>query len=270
MKFTGLGISAALATASPQAYAQVLVATPTADGSGADTALSAAGEDAQRRLQQTFTNLRFENFAASPIKGPIYQAFAGGRIVYYAPESEHLLFASVYDRSGTNLTALSEEARARQSLAKIDTSKALAMGPAGAPAVIEFTDPECPHCHSLDRFWAAKAAESKPVRRLVFFVTGIHAGAAAKAEHILCSPDREAAFKAVYAGTAPTPLLACPEGHAQLEAQTKIVGEAGVGGTPTVIADGQIISGFRQGELEAFLDGARAKASAKALTSAPR
>ncbi|WP_254514603.1 DsbC family protein [Novosphingobium sp. G106] len=260
---------AAVIAASPPAFAD----TPASAGQAnrqVDTELTAAGEDAQRRLQQTFTSLRFEHFAPSPIKGPIYQALAGGRLLYYAPESEHLIFASVYDRSGVNLTALSEEARARQSLTKIDASKALAIGPADAPTIIEFTDPECPYCHSLDRFWSAKAAEGKAVRRLIFFVTGIHAGAAAKAEHILCSPDREAAFKAIYAGAAPAQLLTCLEGRAVLEAQTKIVGEAQIGGTPTLIAGDQVISGFRQGELEAFLVAASAKGSAKALTSAPR
>nr|WP_254515215.1 DsbC family protein [Novosphingobium sp. G106] len=232
--------------------------------------MSAAGEDAQRQLQQSFANLKFEHFAASPVKGPIYQAMAGGRLLYYAPESEHLIFAAVYDRGGINLTALAEEQAARRKVAKVDTSKALAIGPADAPTVIEFTDPECPYCRALDRFWSAKAAEGKPVRRLILFVTGIHARAAAKAEHILCSSDREAAFKAVYEGAAPEKLLTCPEGRASLEAHTKVVAETQIGGTPTLIAGGQVISGFRQGELEAFLGAAGPKAAAKALTSAPR
>lgn len=260
---------AALIAGSSPAFADTPVSAGQTDGA-ADTQLTAAGQAAQRQLKQTFTNLRFEHFAPSPIKGPIYQALAGGRLLYYAPESEHLIFAAIYDRSGVNLTALSEEARTRQSLARIDTSRALAIGPENAPTIIEFTDPECPYCHSLDRFWSAKAAEGKPVRRLVFFVTGIHAGAAAKAEHILCSPDKEAAFKAIYAGASPAELLRCPEGRATLDAQTRIVGETQIGGTPTLIAGTQVISGFRQGELETFLESAAAKASAKALTRAPR
>jgi hypothetical protein len=46
--------------------------------------------------------------------------------------------------------------------------------PAGAPRVIEFTDPDCPYCQALERFWLAKEAEGKPVQRLVYFVSGIH------------------------------------------------------------------------------------------------
>lgn len=273
MKHVSLWTVAALIASSAPALAEAPIGSARQESqanTSADIGLSSAGVAAQRQLQQTFTNLRFEHFAPSPIKGPIYQALAGGRLLYYAPESEHLIFAAVYDRSGVNLTALFEEAQARQSLAKIDTSQALAIGPENAPTIIEFTDPECPYCHSLDRFWLAKAAEGKPVRRLIFFVTGIHAGAAAKAEHILCSPDKEAAFKAIYAGTASERLLTCPEGRAALEAQARIVGEAQISGTPTLIAGNQVISGFRQGELEAFLGASSAKGAAKALTRAPR
>lgn len=211
-------------------------------------------EAAQRQLQQTFTNLQFEDFGPSPVEGPIYQANAGGRIVYYAPKSEHLLFAAVYDRNGVNVTALAQEAAATKRLKKIDPSQALAIGRVGAPTVIEFTDPDCPYCRALDRFWAAKAAEGKPVRRLVFFVSGIHPQAAAKAEHILCSPDPAAAFEKIYAGAAPKVLARCAAGKTKLAAHTALVAGIGIGGTPTLIVDGRIVSGFRQDELEAFVN----------------
>ena len=230
----------------------------------ADPALSTAVEEAQQQLQQTFTNLQFEDFGPSPVKGPIYQANAGGRIVYYAPDSEHILFAAVYDRNGINVTALAQDATARKKLAGIDTSKALALGPAGAPTVIEFTDPDCPYCRALDRFWAAKAAEGKPVRRLIFFVSSIHPEAAAKAEHIHCSTDKEQAFNAIYAGAAPDLLRTCAEGAARVKADAAVVSRIGITGTPTIIADGKLISGFQQAELEEFLtEQAKARSDAK-------
>jgi thiol:disulfide interchange protein DsbC len=239
-----------------------------ASAQAADPVLTKAAQEAQAQLHQTFTNLSFEDFGPSPVKGPIYQASAGGKIIYYAPESEHLLFATVYDRNGLNLTALAQEASARSRLGAIDTSKALAIGPEGAPTVIEFTDPDCPYCRALDRFWAAKAAEGKPVRRLIFFVSGIHEQAAAKAEHILCSPDQEAAFKTIYAGAAPTPLRTCAEGKVRVTADARLVSQVGVSGTPTIIADGKLISGFQQAELDAFL--APGKASRKSAGNDPR
>jgi thiol:disulfide interchange protein DsbC len=220
-------------------------------------------EDAQRQLRTTFTNLSFEDFGPSPVKGPIYQAAAGGRIIYFAPESGHLLFAAVYDRDGLNVTALAQDAIARKRLAGIDPDDALAIGPAGAPSVIEFTDPDCPYCHALDRFWAAKAAEGKPVRRLVYFVSSIHPEAAAKAEHIVCSPDKEAAFKAIYAGQQPKTLLKCPSGRAKVEKDALVVTKMGVSGTPTLFVDGKLVSGFQQAELEAFLQAKHGSADAR-------
>ena len=79
-----------------------------AQGSG-NASLSKAALEAQQQLRQSFANLTFEDFGPAPVKGPLYQASAGGRIIYYAPESEHLLFASVYDKNGINLTALAQE-----------------------------------------------------------------------------------------------------------------------------------------------------------------
>lgn len=234
----------------------------------ADAALRDAAADAQVKLQQTFTNLQFEDFGPSPVEGPIYQASAGGRIVYYAPQSEHILFATVYDRNGVNLTALAQEQGAARRLKAIDPTKGLAIGPADAPSVIEFTDPDCPYCQALDRFWSAKAAEGKPVRRLIFFVSGIHPTAAAKAEHILCSPDREAAFRAAYSGQMPAALRQCAEGRAKVAEDAELVGKIGVSGTPTLIADGKLISGFQQAELEAFLDRHARPASTRAVSDA--
>jgi thiol:disulfide interchange protein DsbC len=215
--------------------------------------LSTAAAEAERQLHQSFTNLKFEEFGPAPVKGPIYQASAGGRIIYFAPQSEHLLFAAVYDKNGVNLTALAEGTETRRKLGAIDPAKALAIGPPNAPTVIEFTDPDCPYCQALERFWNAKAAEGKPVRRLVYFVSGIHPEAAAKAEHILCSPDGQAEFKAVYAGRKPTTLRKCASGRAKVEADAALVGKVGITGTPTLIVDGQLISGFQQAELEAFV-----------------
>jgi thiol:disulfide interchange protein DsbC len=42
----------------------------------------------------------------------------------------------------------------------------------------------------------------------------------------------------------------------------------GISGTPTLIAGGQVIAGFRQGEIEAFLEASGAKEPAKAKSNA--
>ncbi|MBF7015120.1 MULTISPECIES: DsbC family protein [Novosphingobium] len=231
--------------------------------------ISALADTAQRRLQQTFTNLRFEDFGPAPVTGPIYQAIAGGKVVYYAPESDMILFAAVYDKNGVNLTALAQDASARRRIGTLDPKGALAIGPADAPTVIEFTDPDCPFCRALDKFWAAKEAEGKPVRRLIYFVSGIHPHAAAKAEHILCSPDPAAEFERIYAGSVPGPLRTCPEGHARVAKNSEEVGKMGIAATPTLIVDGRLISGFQQAELDEFLSKPKATLEAEPASHSP-
>ncbi|CCW16541.1 Thiol:disulfide interchange protein DsbC [Sphingobium indicum BiD32] len=229
-------------------------------------ALNQAADVAQRQLRQTFTNLQFDEFELSPVKGAIYQAVAGGRMIYYAPASEHILFATIFDRNGVNLTALAQQVSTAKRLQVIDPAQALGIGPADAPTVIEFTDPDCPYCRALDKFWAAKAAEGKPVRRMIYFVSGIHPDAAAKAEHILCSANKEAAFRAIYAGSAPKVLMTCETGAAKIKADAETVRKLGIGGTPTLIIDGKLVSGFQQAELEVFLEGQNSTAHREPTT----
>lgn len=250
-----LSILACVMVLAPPAHAKA----PHDGKSDLPSPLAEAAVEAQQQLRQTFSNLQFEDFGPAPIKGPIYQATAGGRIIYYAPMSEHILFAAVYDKDGVNVTALAQDASARKKLGAIDPAKALVIGPADAPTVIEFTDPDCPYCRALEKFWIAKAAEGKSIRRLVYFVSGIHPQAAAKAEHILCSPDREAEFKALYGGAQPQQLRRCAAGHAKVEADAEITRKIGISGTPTLIVDGKLISGFQEGELEQFLSANSAK-----------
>jgi thiol:disulfide interchange protein DsbC len=219
--------------------------------------LKDAAAQAEQELRQTFTNLQFEEFGPAPVRGPLYQAIAGGRVIYFAPESEHLLFAAVYDKNGVNVTAMAQDASARKRIGAINERDALVIGPAGAPQVIEFTDPDCPYCQALDRYWATKAIEGKPVQRLVYFVSGIHPGAAAKAEHILCSADKEAAFKAIYAGKTPAALATCKTGAEKVALHAETVRKMGISGTPTLFIDGKLVSGFQQAELEAFLNAHR-------------
>lgn len=247
MQSAGKIALAAALLASTSAFAQDMET----DG---EQPLAPAAREAQQALRQTFTNLRFEDFGPAPVKGPLYQANAGGRMLYFAPESGHLLFAAVYDRNGVNVTALAQDAGARKRLKSIDPASALAIGPVDAPQVIEFTDPECPYCQALDRYWSTKAAEGKHVRRLIFFVSGVHAQAAAKAEHILCAEDRAAAYEAIFSGNTPRTLIKCADGARDVAVHGETVRRLGVSGTPTLFLGEKMISGFQQAEIEAWLE----------------
>ena len=62
----------------------------------------------------------------------------------------------------------------------------------------------------------------------------------------------------------------CAAGHDKVAEDAELVAKVGVSGTPTLIADGKLISGFQQAELEAFLDRHAKSAPAKAVSDVQR
>jgi thiol:disulfide interchange protein DsbC len=210
---------------------------------------------AQARMGVTFANLSIVDFRASPLPG-LYQADIGGRIVYYSPEPELLLFGQIFDKNGVDLTsqALSETHKKRAN--RVDLEKALMIGPAGAPEIVEFSNPDCGYCRLLNNFVRGEAEQGRPLRRKIIF-TAYTDEARKKAEHILCAKDPEKAFHEIYQGAAPKALLTCREGRELVLAHAEMSRSAGIQGTPTLWLDGRTVEGFRQGELTAFLQSKR-------------
>src|SRR3546814_18929534 len=88
-----------------------------------------------------------------------------------------------------------------------------------------------------------------------------------KAEHILCSPDRQATFKSIYAGERPAVLHKCRAGAEKVARDAETVRKMGVSGTPTLFVDGKLVSGFQQAELEAFIEASNKKPTARSEES---
>ncbi|MEO0880550.1 MAG: thioredoxin fold domain-containing protein, partial [Pseudomonadota bacterium] len=220
---------------------------------------------AEAQMGVTFSNMSIVDFRESPIDG-LYQADIGGRIVYYypddqdgdgVPEDSMLIFGQIFNQAGVDLTslALQETQAKRQEL--VDLDKALVLGPPDAPAIVEFSNPDCGYCRSLNRFLESEAEQGHPVRRKIIF-SAWSAASLKKVEHILCAEDQEASFNEVYGGVQPETLTTCPEGKALAEAHAHMSRSVGIQGTPTLWLDGRSVEGFRQAELVAFLQAKRA------------
>lgn len=217
-----------------------------------DAALVAAAE---QKMGVTFQNMSIVDFREAPLPG-LYQADIGGRIVYYSPDPEALIFGQIFDKNGVDLTAkaLQETHAKRQAL--VDLGDALAIGPAGAPEFVEFSNPDCGYCRLLNNYVLTEEEQGRPVRRKIIF-TGLNESALSKATHILCSDDPARAFNEIYNGRAPNTLNDCPQGRARAERHAQMAKAAGIQGTPTLWLDGRPVEGFRQGELAAFLQSKR-------------
>ncbi len=197
-------------------------------------------EQAQAKLKATFTNLTVIDFKAAPVAG-LYEVNMGGRIVYYHPQAEVLIFGEIFSKDGRSLTAESLALTATEIYEQLPLEKALLVGPEDGIPIIEFTDPDCPYCRQYHEFISVE-----PVKRLIFFETRIHPTARAKAIHILCAAEPSAAFLEIYAGIEPARYNDCEEGRAMADEHLAISRQVGVNATPTLILDRTPVTGFRR------------------------
>ena len=135
--------------------------------------------------------------------------------------------------------------------AEIDFSKAITIG-SGPSTVVEFTDPDCPHCRKASKYF-----EGRPdvTRHIFFYPLARHPQAKDKARFVLSMPDKAKAYRDVMSGRfdavpAPPPT---DEGVRLQEQQVEIARRLKVDSTPTFIINGRIIEGFDLRRIEEVL-----------------
>ena len=176
---------------------------------------------------------------------------ASGQIFYYFPDSSHLMFGALIDKTGTNLTEEAKDALQARLLESLPLDKAVKIGH-GPTVVIEVTDPDCPYCRKASQFFEGK---DELVTRYVFFfpLMEIHPDAAGKAALVLSSEDRAAAYHAVMAGQYDTTPLPAFEDNKLLEEHLGLTQELGVRSTPQFWIDGENIQGANIPALESAI-----------------
>ena len=216
-------------------------------------------EEAQDKLQTTFSNISVVGFNPSPIAG-LYEVNMGTGLVYFYPEKNLLMFGEIFNSEGTSLTAESLTKMTESRFSEFDTSKALTIGAEDGIEVIEFSDPDCPYCRRYDQFISSQDIK---IKRHIFFDTRIHPKAAKKVEHILCSKDKEQAYKNVFSNKVITEYKRCADGREAIKEHLKVSKGVGVSGTPTFLLDGKLVTGFQQGVIANYLKKEQQKLAAK-------
>lgn len=218
---------------------------------GPATATASGNEEAASQMARLFPNTTIDGFGPSPIP-ELYEVTAGDQIFYFSP-SGHLVFGEIWSKEGRSLTADRREELVAEKLKRLPLDKALTIG-TGPRQVIEFTDPDCPFCRKTDAFLEGRS----DITRHIFFypLQAIHPDAAAKSRFILCSEDKEKAFREVFSGvwdkSLPPAAADCQE--SLLDEHLRLGGSLGVRGTPTIWIDGISVKGADLNAIAALLD----------------
>jgi len=236
----------------------VLAETKTADSKTVQVAKleTISPEEVKRvedKLKKTFTQLTVEEFGPSPIPG-IFQLTTNHRVIYYHPEKELLIFGAIFSKDGRNLTEEHMSLLQGAKIKELPLDKALVLGD-GDKEIIEFTDPDCPYCLELHKYYMTGIG--KNVKRYVFFtpIRNRHPNAPAKAIHILCSDNKEAAFHEVYTQQLPfNEMKNCNEGVQMLSEHEAISRQFGVNGTPTIVLENSVLPGLDKARIAQFVN----------------
>ena len=197
----------------------------------------------ETKFRNAFPNLTDTVLNPTPIEN-MYEVVSAGRILYYFPDTSHLMFGALVDKDGINLTQM-------RLVEELPLDKAVKIG-TGPKKVIEVTDPDCPYCRKASQFFADK---DELVTRYVFFypLMEIHPDAAKKSAFILSSKDRAAAYHQVMDGKYDTVPLPEFEDNRWLEDHLRLTQLIGVRSTPQFWIDGENIQGANISELERLI-----------------
>lgn len=209
----------------------------------------AAEELPAQTLKRLFPSLKPQTVAPSPVKG-LYEVVLEDRVIYFAPESGHLLVGNLISQEGENLTRnrFNLVMAERKKLLPLD--KALKIG-SGPHTVIEITDPDCPYCRKGDKFLESR----NDVTRYIFFMPlAMHPNAPQKAAFILSAGDPVQAYRDVMAGKYDQTPLPAFTANSRYQEHQGAVTQLGITGTPNYWINGSYVSGADLDTMRKLLD----------------
>lgn len=170
-------------------------------------------------------------------------------IVYFLPESGHLLVGNLWSPQNQNLTSDRIQGLRAERIKGLPLDQAIKVG-SGKNIVIVVTDPDCPYCRKGDAFLAGRS----DVTSYIFFMPlAIHPQAAQKAAYVLSSSDPARAYGEVMSGLWDTRPIPPFKDNGKLEIHRQIAEKLGVKGTPAFWVNGNFVSGANIDKLKGFL-----------------
>ena len=189
----------------------------------------------------------------------LFEVIIASTTIYYMPSTGQFITGVLFSKDGDNLSKKSLE---RLAVIKIDQlktlighkDKAIKVG-SGRLEVIEVSDPDCPYCRQMERYWKE---HQKDVTRYVFLmpVAALHPDAEKKARYILAAPDQAAALQYVLSGKLDeddATLKKTFDDKGQLKVLQEITSKAGVQATPTYLIDGVAVYGANTDQIDGLI-----------------
>ena len=207
--------------------------------------------NAEKNLKKTFPQFSFDSFRESPVKD-MYEIVAGDQIFYFSPDG-YLFFGELWSKEGISVTARRKEEVMAARAKELPLEKAVRIG-SGRNVVVEFTDPDCPHCRKAYEYLAKRT----DITHYVFFfpLEQLHPDAAEKAKYVLCAENPGQAYGEVMSGkldgTHPELPAGCDK-EGILNEHIKAGKKVGVRGTPAFFVNGTFISGANMPRIEKLL-----------------
>ncbi len=209
-------------------------------------------ETVEETLTREFPGADFDAIKPTDIKG-VYEIVKDSDVIYFVPNPGYLIVGDIYDKEGRNVTEERKGELFAASAKTLPLDKAVKIGN-GKNTIVEFTDPDCPHCRTASSFLGKR----KDVTRYIFFFPlPMHEDAENKIKYILCAADRAKAYEDAMQGKLDDQKYekcSKPEAAELLELHKEMGRKMRISGTPFFIINGKkSIAGANIPEIEEAL-----------------
>ena len=248
IKKTLLALSLAVVSVAGVSHASELDTVAT----GKKSLSKEAVQQAQDKLQATFQNMKFSYFGPAPVEG-LFELHAGKNVLYFHPDQEVMFVGELYNKDGVSLTQLSKQKVAIAKMKELPMDSGIEMGDPNGIEIVEFGQPECGYCVRANEEIEA-LAKKYPIKRKYFFVRvgQTFPNSQKKVMSILCSDNKEQAFKDAHAGKF-NQFANCNEGTELFAQHDLVVNSFGVNGTPSYLLGSRLVEGKNTPAIEEYV-----------------
>lgn len=199
-------------------------------------------------LKKAYPKLEFQQIFTSPVAG-LYEVAAGGKILYFAPETGHMLAGELWTKDGVNLSKERLGKLMGDKLKLLPMDKAIKIG-SGRNTVIEVTDPDCSFCRKGSEYFAQRS----DVTRYIFFLPlKMHPDAEQKARYILSANDPALAYEEVMSGRYDEGPIPPFKDNGVMASHMEATEMLGLTGTPNYWINGTFVAGANINAIEQLL-----------------